>query len=479
MLIKSRLFLIILSLALTCSGPIALADNLPDLGDPSKTKFTTYEEQQMAKDFLIMIRASGRIIDDPVDNQYLSDLGKRLVQNSPSPNKHFAFYWFASRAINAFAGPDGNIFMHTQLFLATSNEDEFAGVMAHEIGHVVQGHLARGIAEQKTLKMGALAGLLAALAIGMVAPNAAAGAVTAAMAGAEQQMLNYSRAHEKEADRVGIKILAKTGFNPWGMPSFFKRMLQDERLYQKIPALLNDHPLTQERISDTENRASQYPKKYNKSPLQYYLIKERIRVQTFGNQHKLLNRYQHIINNKTYNNKTAIQYGYGLSLMLNHKSEKAIKIFEALDQQYPKKIIFKLAIADAADELHQFKRSISILKKLHQSYPDNYAIMAYYADTLLKSQRPQQALNLMQDYALSNPNHPVLYGTLARAQAKTERVAQAYQTRANYLLTIGQDADAMDQLKMALTMPKIDRDTKERVQAQLKQLREEAKNREG
>ncbi len=472
---KKTFLCFITSLLITVSTPLAQAepineDALPDYGDPSQVKLTPADEKKMGTEFMGMLRSSGHVLADPIDQEYLSDIGARLVRGSVMPNRHFEFFWFASPSINAFTGPDGYIAIHTQLMLASANEDELAGVMAHEIGHVTQNHLARGMAVQSKVGTGTIAGVLAAIAIGMVAPGAAAGAVTAAMAGGEQQMLNYSRAHEAEADRVGIKVLANAQFDPWGMPNFFKRLLQDERLYQGMSQLLNDHPLTQERITDTENRTSAYPKKPAVSPLAYYLIKERIRVQSAKNPRTLIESYQRVLRNKTYENEMAAEYGEGLALMENHRARQAIDVFQSLLTRSPEEIIFQLALANALEDTHQMPAALTLLEPLYQKNRASDAVMIHYVRALLRDNQPKKALDILENDRLNYPQHPIPFGALADAQSQSGDVAGAYQTRANYLLVLGQTTDAIDQLKMALQVSHIDSDTKDRIQAQLDSL---------
>lgn len=447
-----------------------ISESLPDLGDPSQAKLTPLDEKHMGEDFMKMLRASGRVMNDPMNAEYLDHLGKRLMRTSSQPQRHVSFFWFANPNINAFTGPDGYIAMNTELMLATSNEDELAGVMAHEIGHVLQGHLARNMALQSKVKMGTLVSMLGALAIGIVAPNAAAGAMTAAMAGGEQEMLNYSRSHEAEADRVGMQVLINAQFNPWGMPQFFKRLLQEERLYQRIPALLNDHPLTQQRISDTENRASHYPSTDHESPLMYSLVKERLRVATAKNTHSLLLYYERL-RSKSSSPNIPLQYGYALALSENHQFKEAAAIFQNLIQEFPEELLFQLDLSDTYNEARDTSKALAIMKPLYEKNPNRYPVVLYYVDALLSAKEFSTALRVLENDRLNNPSHPIPYGMLIEAQSKSGQEGNAYQTRANFLLTLGAKTEALDQLKMALHLKNIDEDTKERIEAQLALLR--------
>lgn len=142
------------------------------------------------------------------------------------------------------------------MITAAQNESELAGVMAHEIAHVTQKHLARMISGSSYM---GIIGSIAALAIAILAsrsnPQAGQAVLATAQASAIQSQLNFTRKHEKEADRVGFSMLVKAGFDPHGMSSFFERMQHASRYYENgMPSYLMTHPVTHERIADIQNR---------------------------------------------------------------------------------------------------------------------------------------------------------------------------------------------------------------------------------
>ncbi len=161
--------------------------------------------------------------------------------------------------LNAFALPGGFIGVHTGLVLAAQSESELAGVMAHEIGHVTQRHIARMLAKQResaALALGALLlALLASRAGGSSGGDLAQAAIVGTQAAMIQQQLNFSREAEREADRVGFQTLTDGGFDSRGMEGFFGRLQSGTRIYESAaPAYLRTHPMTVERISDMQNR---------------------------------------------------------------------------------------------------------------------------------------------------------------------------------------------------------------------------------
>lgn len=449
------------------------ADNLPDLGSSERSVFSQAEEAKMGNQYMQYLRSSGNVVEDPIDQQYINNLGNELVSSSNQPSGHFYFFFMASPEINSFAGPDGYIAVYSGLMQATTNEEELASVMAHEIAHVTQGHIARKIAQASNQKYKTLAGMLAAIALGTVSGQAAEAAIITTAAGSQQSMLNFSREMESEADRVGISTLAKAGFNPNSMVDFFQRLQQSERYYMKMPALLSDHPLTPERISDAENRAAQYSPRHHKTSQKYYLIKERLRIITSSNNHALISYYKKLLNDSKSKHRFALQYGYALALQNNQQFAQAQPIMDKLVNDYPDQLIFQIGAADIAIDAGNPTKAIKIMQPAHELYPDSYPAMVEYATALYKAKKYSEALNTLRLHHLNYPDDPIPYSLLSNVQAKAGKKAEAYQTRALYLTQYGAFKAALAQLQIALQLPKIDSATKSRIKSQMKGIEQQ------
>lgn len=451
-----------------------LADELPDLGSHERTLFTQIQEQKIGKTYMAYLRSSGRVIDDAIDEEYINDLGKKLVGASGVRGDHFYFFFFNSSAINSFAGPDGYVAVYSGLMLATQNEDELSAVMAHEIAHVTQGHIARKMADASNEKYQTIAGMLAAIALGTVSGQAAEAAIATTAASVQQRALNFSRQMEAEADRVGIMTLFNANFDPKSMPAFFTRLQQDERYYMKMPELLSDHPLTPERISDAENRAFQLPAKHHTTSQTYYLVKERLRVLSDNNPHHLITFYEQLLkSSKPLPHREALEYGYALSLQNNQAFAQAQSIMDKLSKTYPKQIIFPLGVADIATDAGDTKTAVSIMEHLYALYPDNYPVVLQYTYALYQDKAYQQALRILHRFHLDYPNQPVPYGLLSQIQGKAGLLADAYQTRATYLANYGALPAALGQLQIAMKLPNLDKTTKDKIEAQMSSIQAE------
>ncbi len=464
---------VVIILSICWSLPVR-ADELPDLGDASRTVLPVAEEQRLGDIFMQQLRATGAVITDPIDSQYINDLGQKLVASAKVGKRRFFFFFMADPTVNAFAGPGGYVAMNSGLMLATEKESELAAVMAHEIAHVTQGHIARKVADASKMKYTTLVGVLAGAALGAAtgSGDAVQATIAATAAGTQQRMLNFSRQLEQEADRIGIITLLKTGFDPNSMPGFFQRLFQDERYNLQPIALLSSHPLTPDRIADAENRIAQYGE-INKKPssLDYYLIKERLRVQTARDNHALEAYYQKILKKHQYQNQAAAEYGYALALQASAKYAEAYDRFSALVQQDPKQILYQLALADVLLDQHHTSEAVKILSEVAANVKGSYPVVVEYAYALLKDGQAKQAVQVLNKYHLYYPEMPIPYGLLADAQAKSGSLAMAYQTRAKALVQMGRNKAALTQLEIALKLPHNDPDTIARIKAQIEEIK--------
>lgn len=268
--------------------------------------------------------------------------------------------------INAFAGPGGYIGINSGLITLTTSESELAAVLAHEIAHVTQNHLGRMLARSKTNSLATLGMLAAAIALGMatnVGGNATAGMAAAAMAGNVQDLINFTRSNEEEADRMGMQTLYRSKFNPDSMPTIFEAMQRANFGFgDDTPVYLRTHPVTAVRIADAKNRVAQYQKRKYLSSQTYYLMREHLRVETFASALGAVKYYQGKLKKKRYQNKQAIEYGLALALQRNHKDKQAIAAIRPLTKQHPNQVIYQMALADILSDDKQLGSAVKILK---------------------------------------------------------------------------------------------------------------------
>ena len=236
------------------AGPANLDTSLPDLGDVSQTVLSPLEEQRIAEQIMREVAVSDEVVQDVEVTDYVQALGNKLTAASPDKQQKFNFFVVQDNSINAFAMPGGVIGVHTGLILASNSESELASVLGHEIGHVTQRHLARMLAQQKYDTFKNIAGIALALLVSRANPELTNGAMATASAAGVQRQLDYTREHEREADRVGLSILDNAGFDARAMPAFFNTLQRGTRFVEgSAPSFLRTHPLTAERIADVSN----------------------------------------------------------------------------------------------------------------------------------------------------------------------------------------------------------------------------------
>ena len=271
----ARIALSLLLLAAPAPPAMALDTDLPDLGNSAGSLMSPKRERDLGKAFMRGVRRSEKVMDDPLLADYIEHLGQKLVAASDVKGTPFHFFLIDDPTINAFAGPGGHIGVFSGLVMTTDTESELAAVLAHEIAHVTQQHLMRAWESTSQLSIPSAAVLLAAIVLGAtVGGDAAAAAAVGGQAALIQQQINFTRANEQEADRVGIDILAHSGFEPRAMPSFFDRMGKANRIYaSKLPEFLMTHPVTTSRTADALGRAEQFAYRQAPEDLRYQLAR--------------------------------------------------------------------------------------------------------------------------------------------------------------------------------------------------------------
>jgi len=261
--VRTLLLLLPLAAALGSGGPLLAATDLPDIGSPANAMLPKSEEARIGRAIMRELRNRGAVVDDPLITEYIEAVGHRLVAHANEGEQSFEFFVVDDPSINAFALPGGFIGVHTGLIEATESESELAGVLAHEIAHVTQRHIARSIYKTSRANIITLATMLGAILVGMAADgggDATQGAIMGAQGMMVQNRINFTRRNEYEADRVGVATMAAAGFDPQGMPDFFATIGRRAGPFaSSVPEFLRTHPVSSNRIAETRARAASGP----------------------------------------------------------------------------------------------------------------------------------------------------------------------------------------------------------------------------
>lgn len=227
-------------------------------------EFGIKDEAEYGRKFNVLVRSRMPLIQDPEVISYVEDIVRRLEKTMPPQPFPFTVAVIRHNAVNAFATPGGYVFVNTGLILAMNNDSEVAGVLAHELAHVTQRHIAGRI---EAMQVTSLLSLLGALAGAFLGGDAGFATMAGTMAASQAAMLKYSRADESEADQVGMNYLIRAGYNPMGMIGSFEVIGQRQWLTgSEIPTYLSTHPGVAERIKTLSQRVAQLPAPQRKKP---------------------------------------------------------------------------------------------------------------------------------------------------------------------------------------------------------------------
>lgn len=477
----------------------ASADELPELGDVSRATISPYQERQLGLQIMAEIRADRSYLDDPEIAGYLTNLGNRLLTSSSEdhPDQEFEFFALQDPSINAFALPGGFMGFNSGLILAAQGESELAGVMSHEIAHVTQKHLARMIAGQKYGMLTTVAALAVAILASRSNPQAGQAAVAASQALAIQSRLNFTRDHEKEADRIGLNILVDAGLDPNGMTAFFERLQKAGRFQENgAPSYLRTHPITYERIADIQNRTQNMSYRQVPDTLDFQLVRAKLRALQ-GKPKDAIKYFESSMRDKRYSSEVAERYGLinallrdrsyvradkeltllyetlrtgGMIEMLeNHRLGTAIRIEQKVSRSSPMietlAARVKLAMGQTADALGVYRAALRI-------YPQHRALTYDYADALLRTYSVEAALKFINQQLLFTPNDVRLYNLQAQGYAALGHNLLQHRAQAEAYVRQGYLTAAIDQLQIALRSNDGDFYQVSGVEARLKELRE-------
>jgi beta-barrel assembly-enhancing protease len=452
----------------------SVQDSLPEMGTAAQEAMSLEDENQIGRMVMRNLRESGMVLDDPEAHEYIQSIGLRLSSQAQDGNRNFNFFIIRDQGINAFALPGGYIGINSGLLLETRNESELAGVLAHEVAHVTQRHIARGIEARSRANLMSTAAVLAAILVGAAggSPDATMGAVTAAQNMAVQAGINFTRENEYEADRIGIGVLASAGFDPNAMPAFFDTMFRRTQLGpDRVPELLRTHPVTSNRIAESKDRALQHPRITPKDSLSYALMKERIRVLQASRTGDSREYYRALGSNEA-DLSLAQMYGRGLSQLYGNEAEAAVETFTRLRQNYPETLAFHTALGQAQLATGRTQDALQTLERARDLAPRNVPVTVRYGEALMQAGRPKRAHEVLLDLFNNTPPTQDQIRLTAMAANAAGDVADAYSYMAEYHLMGGDLMLAINQLELALSVPSITAVQRSKFLARLKEIRE-------
>ena len=467
--------LILLVVALLSATTASLADDikLPDMGSPADAVLSKNDEAQIGAAIMRQINASGMIIKDPQVTEYVSTIGHRVAAHANNGDYKFTFFVVDDPTINAFALPGGYIGVHTGLLEATRTEDELAGVLAHEIAHVTQRHIARAVTANKRQSMLSTAIMLGAMiagALGGVDGDAMQGAIAVAQGTSAQAQINFTRIHEHEADRVGMSALANAGFDPDGMASFFEVISRSTSpIESRMPEFLRTHPVSSARIAEARSRARSYPPVNTEDSINYGIARARLVVARYeqpGEAVEFLERQRSDYQTDRW------KYALGVAYLADSQNSKALRIFEELTNREPEVIAYHIGLAQAQLELEQIDKAARTFEQALELFPRNVPLVVKYAEALLRFGDAERSHALLLDLFNNTAPTPDQVLLIARAAIAADEIAEAHYYRAEYSFMTGDLVGGINFLRQGLQVPELEEIQRIRFEARIDFVRE-------
>ena len=461
-------YLLILLLA---AIPRALAEGLPDLGEVAQSDFSPLQERRLGESIMREVRADRSFYEETEATDYINNLGDRLTSYSTESRQNFDFFLMRDNQINAFALPGGFVGVHTGLILNAQSESEVASVLAHEIAHVTQRHIARMIAQQKQSQIASIAALAVAILAARASSQAAQAAFAFGQAGAIQSQLNFTRDNEREADRVGLQLLERSGFDPRAMTTFFERLQRATRIYEGgAPSYLRTHPLTFERIADVQNRVESLPYRQVPDSLEFQLIRAKLRAELDAPRDALA-FFRESLAERRFLSEAASRYGLALSLLRTGDHAGARKELAALRKSVPANPIVESLGCRVQFASGDAKSAFACYQDALRTFPNYRALTHDYADALLATGQAATALRLVESRLQVQTEDHKLYLFQARAYAMLNKRLAQHRAQGEAYARMGNITGAVEQMQIALKSGDGDFYTTSSTEARLRELR--------
>jgi len=448
---------------------------LPDMGDPGGDALSPLDERKIGEQIMREIRRDRDFSNDWPIYDYLNSMERRLMQAAKrlqlgganaqgSAAYDYEVFAVKDPSINAFALPGGFIGFHTGLLITAETDSEVASVMGHEIGHVLQRHLARSLERQGTNSIIALAGIVLGALAAASNPGAAAGLITGGQALAIQNQLSYSRDAEREADRIGFQILQASGYDVNGAPAFFQRLQKAYGIMDSgVPGYLRTHPLTTDRIADMQDRARTVSQNRVPSALEFYLVKARARIEQSGSTSGLFdlrNLFESL--SKQASPEKQMEGFYGLALVAQRQgrfdqAEVFLQKARAVAQNIlapgspvqRQSLSFDYTASELALARGKPEEALQYAQNAAKADPFSFSAVVATVNAELRLGRTNDAINLLRAKTKALPNETIWWDLLARAYDQDKKIGLRHYALAEKFATEGAWPSAIEQLKIA------------------------------
>ncbi len=450
------LAVVLTSLSLSSLSPAGWAQpmGIPSMGAASGAELSPNLERTLGNAIMEQGRRDPLFVAEPVVNQYLTNLGQHLAKYSPVPVQ-YPIQVFALRdaSINAFALPGGYVGINTGLITAAESEAELASVVAHEIAHVAQRHVARGMTQSETSSHLAIVSLVGALLAGLAgSADLAMGAVAFGQAAAVDQQLGFSRQAEQEADRVGYQMMSAAGYDTEGMAVMFRRLMNNARLNESGRSYATTHPLSAQRLADVENRILSASRTENDQENNDFWFVQAAALILQANSGSAIQRAQQRLQSAAAG-RTGVEQAaahYGLAYLAKNRSDYA-QAQQQLAQA--KQVGVESALVDVLEiellvDQKQYAEALQLAQQAWQDWPDNQAV-ALALVLAMQTQPLAEQIDFLKQRTQQWPDEARFQQLLAQALEKNQQPVAAREAMAQYYVLVGALSSAVDQLQQA------------------------------
>lgn len=441
---------LLLGFGILAAPPLSMAEGLPDLGEAAQAEFSPAMERRIGESVMLEIRRDPAWLNDPEVSSYLNRIGNRLSAQSEESRQEFEFFVLRDSTLNAFAMPGGFIGVHSGLILAAASESELASVLAHEISHVTQHHLARLVNKSGQGQVTSLLALAVAILAARSSPDLAMGAAMVGQGAAIQNQLNYSRDFEREADRIGLGLLERSGFDIRGMSGFFDRLQKFGRLYENsAPGYLRTHPLTTERLADMGNRIQGRPYKQVEDALDFQLVRAKLRSQE-GTSRDAVTEFETRLKDRSFaGSEAAMRYGLAQAWMRDGNLAAAEKELGELIRLKAVSPMVETFAAQLRLKRGDAPGAVKILRAAQPRFPQERAVTYGLVEALHEARQLTEAIKVTEDDLLNYPSDARMHALQAKTHALLGRRLQQHRAQAEAYALLGQLPAAVEQLELA------------------------------
>ncbi len=462
--------LVLASSAAAATSTAAL--DLPQIGEPADNTLSPAQEKELGARVVAELYRENYTIDDPELSDYVTAIGWQLAGASATKPPPLTLFVVQDPRINAFALPGGYIGVNAGTLLAADNESELAGVLGHEMAHVTQRHIARTGEDTQVSTIATWLAVIAAVIAGSSNPDMVMGALAIGQGVNYQRQVSYTRAHEQEADRIGIQTMAAAGFDPNGMASFFSKLQQESRLYGNgIPEILLTHPLSTNRVAEAQARAAELSKGMGKrqDSTEFGLMRARARVLSAEQPGEALDYFSREL--QSGHDVVDNRYGLAYAQLMQSQIVAAMQTLAPLVDRYPKQANIQLLNARLQALSGRREAAMKTYTHILELYPRYAPAVLAYAETLMDGGQAGAARQYLLSHDQAQGTQMLTYRLLAQAARDSGNLAESAYQMGTYLFLRGDPGGALAQLDAGLRLPDLTAQERSRLVAKRSEVR--------